>query len=144
MNLVNFAREELKRLNMSEDSECEMDRMMYKSVIEVIETVAKQRHSGMSIYILLNLVEQLLQFKALTPLTGEDNEWRYIETQNGEDIYQNMRCFSVFKQGDKVTDSSGIVFEDQYGHRFYSGDSVTPVYFPYTPEQTVVKVHVDD
>jgi hypothetical protein len=57
----------------------------------------------------------LLQHKPLSPLTGADDEWQDIGTDNdGNTIYQNKRASSVFKQNEQAYWMDGIVFWEWY------------------------------
>lgn len=136
-NLVAHAARELDLIGMTAHSD-EMNREMRNCILEVVETFAKQGHSGMSAAYALSLIKDLLAFKPISPLTGADYEWNEVS----EVTLQNNRCSSVFKSKTtgEVYDIDGIVFEDSKGHRFTSINSRVPVTFPYTPGTQILKV----
>jgi hypothetical protein len=68
----------------------------------------------------------------------------------GRPLYQNKRCFSVFKDHKGAYDSNGKIFTetcvDENGEEFESSfsnkDSRVPVTFPYTPKTEYVHVGI--
>ena len=75
------------------DKDSDYEGMVGKAVKELLETFQKQGHSGMSAPHVAKIFSRLIQGDTLTPLTGEDSEWMEV----GEDLLQNVRCSSVFK-----------------------------------------------
>ena len=137
-NLLSHAEDELDRIGMTEDSPDEMNRMMRKHVLHMMQEFANEGHSGFSASYAISILTKLLDFKPLTPLTGADDEWNDV----GEDYWQNKRCSSVFKKSDGTCyDIDGKVFWEWYRDEngeavktYYSGSGCsTPVIFPYTP-----------
>lgn len=124
----------------------EMQEMICKHVLKLIDIFAEEGHSGSSAPYAINLFQKLAMFKPLTPLTGEDDEW--IEHDYGDGIcYQNKRLSSVFKYGKdgQAYDIDGKVFwewakpyegrdpQEPYKSYYTCHDSRVPVTFPYTP-----------
>jgi hypothetical protein len=164
-NYKDFAVEELKRCGYSFDDDgypvddpddsFDMNAEMCMCVLEVLEVFAKQGHSGMSASHAIGILEKVMKFEPLTPLTGDDDEWTHIcdERTNNEELWQNKRCSRVFKSNrDGVYDIDGKIFYDWYtdpetGDRsksyFTSGDSRVPVEFPYTPK-SVYEERIDN
>lgn len=99
---------------------------------EILLVFSSQGHSGMSASITTSLVEKLMRFEPIGPLTGEPDEWIH----HGNGMYQNRRCGHVFKQPDRFDgqayDLDGIVWENELGH-FTNSASMVPITFPYTP-----------
>lgn len=144
-NLVEFAQNELNILLKScTDSESlKMQKVMNDDIMEIVKKFASQGHSGFSAQYALNLVTRLLQYKPITPLTGEDEEW--VELDYGDDLaYQNKRCPQIFKQKDgKIYDVEGKVFSSDNGHSWYtSKDSRVYIEMPYNvparPESVII------
>lgn len=144
-NLVEFAQNELNILLKScTDSESlKMQKVMNDDIMEIVKKFASQGHSGFSAQYALNLVTRLLQYKPITPLTGDDEEW--VELDYSDDLaYQNKRCPQIFKQKDgKIYDVEGKVFSSDNGHSWYtSKDSRVYVEMPYNvptrPESVII------
>jgi len=133
--MVEFAERELEFLKDGDP----MNERMRRHLLHMVEEFAKEGHSGLSASYAIALLDKLLRFEPLHPLTGEDDEW--TEVKDG--LYQNKRCFRVFKD-DKgnAWDIDGRVFVQPNGAAYTSKDSRTPVTFPYTPK--TVYVRVDD
>ena len=141
-NLLSYAEDELNRIGMTEDSPGEMNVTMRKHILHMVKEFSEEGHSGFSGRYALNILTKLLDFKPITPLTGDDDEWNDISDYAPEPQYQNKRCSSVFKNADGICyDIDGKVFwkwyRDENGEAvktYYSGSGCsTPVTFPYTP-----------
>ena len=155
-NLVKYAEDELNRIGMTEDSPDEMTVIMRKHIIHMVKEFSDEGHSGFSGRYALNILTKLLEFKPLTPLTGEDDEWTLV----GDGHWQNKRCSTVFKDADgSCKDIDGKVFwewavsYDDDGkpngkaHKsFYHGYGCsTPVTFPYTvPDKPIYEYRHSD
>lgn len=145
-NLIEFAKNELKIIEDSckDDAEgLKMQQAIDKNILDIIEMFSKQGHSGSTAMYTINMLDKLLSYKPITPLTGEDNEWEKLDY--GDDIaYQNKRCPSVFKTADgKCYNTEAKVFSDDNGHTWYtSGDSREYITFPYevptNPESVLI------
>ena len=93
MSLLEFAKKEMEILNGKNVDE--MQQLITKNILELIEVFAKQDHSGMSANYCLNLFNKLAKYKPLTPISFEENQWKRI----GKGMYQHKRNFGVFKDG---------------------------------------------
>ena len=128
-NLIDFARAELERIYYDND---EYGKMMADDVLEVLEVLCNQSHSGISAPVVIDIIKRLWGWKPLTPLTGEDNEWKECGDKQS---LQNKRCPAVFK--DKKTGKAHIqgarVFVEPNGVRFICRLSDEEITFPYTP-----------
>lgn len=133
-NLVNYAKSEMDRIGLNDGDE--YNKMMYDGVVEIVETFSEQGHSGFSASYALRLLRRLLDYKPLTELTGEDDEWNEI----ADGMFQNKRYSSVFKDNDgKAYNIDGIVFYDTYTDEdgkeqrsyFTTSDSRVFIEFPY-------------
>lgn len=140
MSLMFHAKKELDLIGMKEDSEDEMDTMMRRNILEVVEIFSKQGHSGFSAGEAINILDKLLRFQNLSPLTGEDDEWMDMsEYCDGEPLWQNIRCYNVFKTPNECYDINGRVFVDKDGYHYTNAiKSRVPVTFPYTPHTEYV------
>lgn len=143
-NLVLHAENELNiLLNKCEDEEGkELQKVMNNDILEIVEAFSNQGHSGVSAGYAISLLQKLLKYEPITPLTGNDDEWNKLDY--GDDIkYQNKRCSRVFKNADgQAYDSEGKIFSDDGGKSWYqSKDSRVNITFPYIPhtEKIIVK-----
>lgn len=132
-NLVEHAKREMEIAKLGGTL---YDGMLPEAVLEIIKVFSKQGHSGMSASIVTSVVEKLMRFEPLSPLTGENEEWNEV----GEGMYQNRRCSHVFKNGEGAYDIQGKVFRDPDGGCYTNGKSHVPVIFPYIPETEYVDV----
>lgn len=137
--LVDYAKEELRRIGMIDSGEPYNDAVS-KAILDLIELFASQGHSGFTAPYTVNAFKRLAMFKPLTPLTGEDNEWN--ELKSGE--YQNKRYCAVFKEKDgKAYNSEGKIFTDDGEVWYSSKDSFVEITFPYTVPDTPEKVYLN-
>lgn len=146
MGLVSHAEYELDRLGLEDDGD--MNGMMRKHLLHMVKEFADEGHSGFSASYAISCLKRLLNFKPLTPLTGEDNEWAEVSEISGYPHFQNKRYGSVFKNGKdgEAYDIDGKVFwewlENEDGEKFKSyftsRESRVPVTFPYTvPDEPI-------
>jgi len=138
--LISYAEYEMDRIGLT--NEDEYNRMMREHILKMVKVFAEEGHSGFSGRYALDLLTKLLDFKPLTPLTGEDDEWTDISDCGDSPSYQNKRCSSVFKNPDgECYDINGKVFWEWYrdengqAHKsYYSNYGCSlPVVFPYMP-----------
>lgn len=106
---------------------------------------SEQGHSGFSASYAINILEKLLRFEPITPLTGNDDEWTELDYDK-DTKYQNKRYSRVFKDADgKAYDSEGKIFSDNGGKSWYqSKDSRVYIDFPYVPktEKVIVEKNI--
>jgi hypothetical protein len=127
-NLVDYAKEELKRIGMIDSGE-EYNDWASKAILDLIELFSSQSHSGFTAPYVASVFYRLAMFKPISPLTGEDDEWREM-TSGG---FQNKRYSAVFKDSKDGTayNIEGKVFTDDGEVWYTSGDSRVDVTFPY-------------
>ena len=128
-NMLDWAKDELDRYGFDF-----YGNLMNEAVLEVLETLVNQGHSGMSASIVIGLVDRLWSWKPLTPLTGEDDEW-FSTIDPCDNTLQNKRYHSVFKNitTGEAYDIKGRVFAEPDGVTFTCRESRIPVTFPYMP-----------
>jgi hypothetical protein len=138
-NLVAHAKAELALLNSGEGDEMQAE--MNSHLIKMVEVFAEEGHSGFSAGYAVSVLQKLLRFEPLTPVTGDDGEWHDVSTYSGEPCWQNIRCSHVFKGADgRAWDIDAVVYEYPDGVRFTRGGSRDYIEFPYMPTREVVKV----
>ena len=126
MNFEDYAKMELDRIAKDEGG---VQEMMNENILEIVRTFAKQGHSGLSASYAIARITRLLQFKPLSPLTGEEDEWM----KHSDGMLQNKRCFSVFKNSDGTANySNAKVFSYDGKTWFTNSDSCMPITFPFT------------
>ena len=95
--LMKWADQELELAGYKKDDAVEgPNKWLRESVMELLKVFSDQGHSGSSAPFTIQAFTRLASWKPLTPLTGEDDEWR--STSRGS--YQNKRFSEVFKDGD--------------------------------------------
>lgn len=147
MSLLEFSETELKKLEAScgDDAEAlKMQQQVTKDVMQIVQIFTEQTHSGFSGAYILDLIERLLRYKPLMPLTGEDDEWEDC-SQFGIDDLQNKRCPSVFKRPDGTAYwVEGKIFSDDGGKSWYTcGDSCIDITFPFNVPLHSENVYVE-
>lgn len=102
--------------------------LMEYNVLEILDLIHEQGHSGFSHGYLLSLLIPLLEGKPITPLTGKDWEWG---TSCGG-VTQNNRCCQVFKREDgSAFNAKGMAFSSDGGRSWWTNaDSHTDISFP--------------
>lgn len=152
-NYTKHFNRELKILRDSNDSDDLIIDKFEQAIRDIIDINSKQGHSGHSAHwyanYLSNAVKNVMLFKPLSPLTGEDSEWVDV----CDDLYQNNRCGAVFK--DKETGKSNyidaICWRGEEDYDSFSGmvegiSSKQNIIFPFTPNTFYVdvkKVYLD-
>jgi hypothetical protein len=96
-SLLQHAKAELRRAGLY-DADADFDGDIAVQVENLVQTFVAYGHSGGSAYMTLKFFERVANHKPLTPLTGEDDEWRDLEShQPGQSLWQNVRDSRVFK-----------------------------------------------
>jgi hypothetical protein len=143
-----FAKKEMDIIGLTDEDE--MNGAMRKHILHMVKEFADEGHSGFSAPYALSILQKVLAYKPLSPLTGEDSEWNDMSDYGrGDNMYQNNRYSCVFKEGKdgEAYDIDGKVFWDWYtdpktgekSKSYYTcKDSRVPVIFPYVvPESPI-------
>ena len=126
-NLVDYAKDELKRIGMINSGEAYND-WAAKAILDLIELFSSQGHSGFTAPYIAGMFNRLAMFKPASPLTGEDDEWKDI----GNGRLQNKRYSAVFKDKDGIAyNAEGKAFTDDGEVWYMCKDSRVNVTFPY-------------
>lgn len=143
MSLLDHAKKEFRAAGWTDDNgefKDNMQEMMCKQILEIIELFSSHGHSGFSANYAINMLNKLLRFEPLVPLTGERWEWNEI----GPGVFQNNRCSHVFKQADRFDgqayDIEGRIFREANGTCYTNAKSFVPITFPYTPTKDYIDV----
>jgi hypothetical protein len=99
-NLVNHARRELELIGEDEET--------IAGYLGVIRAFARAGHSGGSAMVAIPVINQLLQFKNLSPLTDDPDEWVHHSpevwgSKDGNGIWQNSRNPAAFSSDEGKT-----------------------------------------
>jgi len=139
-DLIEYAKKELYLLRDGEEDE--MQDLVEKNILELIEVFSKQGHSGFSGNYVLSIFDRLVRYLPITPLTGEDDEWS--EPIAGMNFSQNKRCSRVFKDSDGPYDSCVRVFSDDGETFCQNSDSRERIEFPYYPPTYPKKIILEN
>lgn len=136
MNLIKFSEDELNRLllNCKSSDELNTQTAINKSILDIVKVFSDQHFTGTTASYCLEILNRLLNYKPLTPLTGADSEWEDVSQYGSNDTcYQNKRYPAVFKDKDgKAYDVESKIFSDDNGHTWYtSKESREYIDFPY-------------
>lgn len=154
MNMSEWAKREVEiacekeREEAWNDSDANYGCSCLESALKAFESLCENEQSGMSIHITQNILNRLINGKALTPIEDTDDAWNECLSANGEKTYQCKRMSSLFKTIDKdgnVTYSDNnrcYMREITSNTTWHSGlitqiyDEMFPISFPYdAPEK---------
>ncbi|MGL5731868.1 MAG: hypothetical protein ACRCX5_12215 [Bacteroidales bacterium] len=108
-NLVNHAEYEMQLAWGGFEKMDEMQKLMCDQVLELLEVLSTQGDSGSSIGYKINLLKRLVEFKTISPLTFNDNE--FGEPFDLDRTRQNKRNSKFFLKPDgKVQFLNGLHF----------------------------------
>lgn len=146
--MVEYAKSELARIGTDEEG---MQNVINQNILEIVEVFSNQGHSGFSAGYALSVLDRLLRFKPIQPLTGEADEWRETSCRReGVRSYQNKRCSSVFmdktESGEVIRceDIDAVIVSDNGGLTWFSsGRFKRAVTFPYEPPTHPEKVYIE-
>lgn len=140
-NLVAYARSELVRDGRL-GSDYDYDHWVAHSILELVKLFALQGHSGFSAEQVAAGLSRLAVFNPLTALTDTPEDWMEV----GPNLWQHLRCSSVFKGGETAWDIDAKVFLDEdnpiawYCSPSRSRNAIT---FPYVPMTRRILVKAD-
>lgn len=139
--LIKHTERELKISGI--DKSDNYNKLIAKSVRELIKLFSDQGHSGMSAAITLSLFKTLAAYKTITPLQGTKDEWN----QCGGTLEQNNRDASVFRDisDGKLYCSEAIVWKSQDGSCFIGRvEKISSAQyfksFPFSPQKFYIDV----
>jgi hypothetical protein len=155
MSLIEAAKKELDLIGMTDDDLLGegIDFEMRNHILRMVEEFGRAEHSGASASYSLGILKDILAWKPLSALTGNDDEW--CEVVDGV-MWQNKRCSTIFKDTVNGTayNIDGIVFYDWHtdeetGEKskcyFTSSDSRVAVTFPHTvPDSPEYKERIEE
>nr|DAP09786.1 MAG TPA: hypothetical protein [Caudoviricetes sp.] len=144
---VEYAKSELARITKDGDR---LQDVINKNILDIVELFSSQGHSEFTAGYSMSILERLLRFKPITPLTGEDDEWADVSHEMGQKHFQNKRCSSVFKTVDEkgnmieAYDIDAIAYSDNGGLTWYTSSCfLKNVTFPYEPPTHPEKIYIE-
>ena len=154
-------REKESAIKAGHEEDAEYGIACYRSALKAFKCLVEDGHSGMSISITRQILNRLLLGEPLSPVIGEDDEWRdtsYAGMAEGViKQYQNKRMSSLFKY---VYEDGTVKYSDvqrvtcyesshddiQGAVPFHNGlinriiNEVKPITLPYVPQRFKVYV----
>ena len=123
-NICKHAIRELELAGYKKNENCPSG-WMYNQVLEALAIFSSHDNSGFSAPIEINLVKKLSNFDIISPLKFDDNEWNLCY----DNVYQNTRKSSIFKEGDKIKDINAFVKTPikRYDYNTKEWSEVTPI-----------------
>lgn len=118
-NLVKHARQELDRALLS-DADSDYEGLIATAVLELVEVFARQGHSGGSAAMVTAILERVLRYQPLTPISSDPSEWNEV----GEDVWQSRRNPAVFSADGGETWYSIDVQQANIGDRVHDGGAL--------------------
>lgn len=67
-----------------------------KAIMRIVEVFSEQDFSGASADMAIQILNKLLKFKTLTPITSDPNEWIDRTEESGKPMWQSMRDPAIF------------------------------------------------
>jgi len=96
--LVDHARREIEIVGLN-SKEADYDGMIGEAVLELMETFAKQGHSGFSAQWVLDVFERLAKYQNLSPLTSHESEWNDVSEMSSDNaMWQSNRNPEAFSR----------------------------------------------
>ena len=120
MSLNEWAKKEVEMLSKHSDQyliSCA------NAALEAFEVLLNQGHSGYSIGLTKRILNDLIDGKPLTAITGVDDEWDWVSYRNekyGCTSQQNKRCSALFK---RVYNDGRVEYSYSDRYVFYKNDS---------------------
>lgn len=97
-NLEKHAEEEMRRAGLY-DADADYGGMIPEAVMKMIRAHSSEGHSGGSHGMTMAIFNRVVNFKPLTPLTDDPNEWTQVSpdmSPPGETVWQSRRSSSCF------------------------------------------------
>lgn len=120
-SLIQHAERELKLAGLDQP-DADYGGMLAPAVMELITTFSDQGHSGQSAMIVATLFARLVQWRPLSPLTDDPDEWLEVskemltkaEIKEGKRIWQSKRAPACFSR------DGGKTYKDSEENQFYT------------------------
>ena len=97
-SIVTHAERELTHIGWLDHPYDHLSDAMARGLIECIRAFSSMGHSGASREIAIPILVRLLEFRALSPLTDDPDEWEDVSHMSGMPMWQNHRDSSAFSE----------------------------------------------
>ena len=95
-NLHDHAKKEISLAGLF-DKDSDYGGMIGEAVMELIDTFAKQGHSGFSAQLTLAVFNKVADFKPLSPITNDPDEWNDVSEYGSDNtMWQNNQSPNLF------------------------------------------------
>ena len=111
--LIEYTKKELELANFIDESP-KHEKIIYNAVLDLIKTFSKYNLSGKPADTVRYFFNRLSDFKPISKLTFEDDEWERI----GYNLYQNKRYRALFKENGKVYNIDAYYCVDEINIKF--------------------------
>lgn len=114
-DLLDYAEKEIKLSGWLDSKGQYRDKekeLICKNVFALLKTLLGVKHNVRTVSYVRNMFDRLTRFLPIAPLTGEDGEWKLWMDGLDGDLYQNVRCSSVYKRGvdGQAYDDAAVLF----------------------------------
>lgn len=97
-NLIKHAENEMRLAGLY-NKDSDYGGMIPDAVMKLVKCHSDEGHSGGSHWLVLEIFNKVINFKTLTPITSNPNEWfKHDYEVAGYNCWQNTRQSSVFSQ----------------------------------------------
>lgn len=105
-----------------------------KAILELHDVFAKQHHDNFSASYVMDLFYKLVHFTPLSPLTGEDDEWKPVDGMDNTEYNTRFTGISrTNKDNSTAIWHDGILFCEPNGDNWFSSkESMLKVSFPFS------------
>jgi len=95
--LIQHAEAEMRRAGLYDD-DADYGGMVPDAVLNVVRAFAGDGHSGSSAELVASILEKVLRFEPLTPLTPDPAEWMDVSDVSGVEMWQSLRNPTFFSE----------------------------------------------
>lgn len=132
-----------------------------KSALKAYQSLEEDGHSGFSIQITTDILNNLIKHRPLIPIKGNDDEWSYNKILSDEkyNVYDCIRYSSLSKYVDKETNEIKYIDHNRikclninnpeysYHSKFIKDvcdEYIDPITMPYMPESNPYRIYTED
>lgn len=167
MSMTEWAKEEIALACKREapdrkEGEWDYGCACYESALKAFESLMEDEHSGMSIFLTLNILNNLVKGIPLTPIEDREEDWNHCGFEDGgtKAVFQHKRYSKLFKyiytEGEVAKESYScldrfVILDDDeqvINYMSYEIEKIAsehyPITFPFIPDKVNVYVEFFD